>query len=700
MKQFLAIITLFVSVFSEAQTNSFNHEEAPIFVGCETLFDKNLDVCFKNKVEDFVFENFKVPTILSENNFKGKVVVVFEVTSSGVFVIKYIDAVNAEMIDECNRVIRLFPKVKPQTYNGVPTFAQYIMNINIPIISRAQIEMNAEKEAESLLIDNKQITEIDKIVSKKFQNSKFESHLNIPFSHDTYSQFDAALNQVGANNHTATKPYTYSDVSKYFNLKEDNNKIKKQTSSWWGKKFWNENLIEFQGTNFWFSLNPIFDLQLGKSTIKENQKTTFVNTRGIQFQGGLGSQLNFTTTIYESQGIFAEYYNNYAESIKPSGGNPAIIPGIGIAKRFNTDAYDFPLAEANLTFTPSKLMNFQLGYGRNFIGDGYRSLLISDGASPYPFFKINTTFWKIKYTNTYAALKDVTPDATVDGTYATKYMANHYLSINLSNSLNIGLFESVIWANTNNRGFDANFINPIIFYRTTEFNSSSKSGNALLGMTFKYKYNKNINLYGQLLVDEFSFSEIKNQNNSWKNKYGYQLGAKYYNAFNVNNLLLQFEYNKVRPYVYSHSNSLTNYGHNNQSLGHQWGANFREFIAIARYHKGRIYADAKFTFGEQGLDFNTIDDNFNYGGNIYKSYDTNRPFETNVNVGQGNKATLFITDLQFGYLINPSSNLKLFTNCIYRNFFPTNSNQNTFNNNTLWFSVGLRADLFNWYFDY
>jgi hypothetical protein len=145
---------------------------------------------------------------------------------------------------------------------------------------------------------------------------------------------------------------------------------------------------------------------------------------------------------------------------------------------------------------------------------------------------------------------------------------------------------------------------------------------------------------------------------------------------------------------------LTNYGHNNQSLGHQWGANFREFIAIARYRKGRIYADAKFTFGEQGIDFNTVDDNFNYGGNIYKSYDTNRPFETNVNVGQGNKATLFITDLQFGYLINPSSNLKLFTNCIYRNFFPTNSNQNTFNNNTLWFSVGLRADLFNWYFDY
>jgi hypothetical protein len=61
----------------------------------------------------------------------------------------------------------------------------------------------------------------------------------------------------------------------------------------------------------------------------------------------------------------------------------------------------------------------------------------------------------------------------------------------------------------------------------------------------------------------------------------------------IDNLLLQLEYNHVRPYVYSHSVPITNYGHNNQSIGHQWGGNFKEFIAIARYHKGRYFADAK-----------------------------------------------------------------------------------------------------------
>jgi hypothetical protein len=42
----------------------------------------------------------------------------------------------------------------------------------------------------------------------------------------------------------------------------------------------------------------------------------------------------------------------------------------------------------------------------------------------------------------------------------------------------------------------------------------------------------------------------------------------------------------------------TNYGHNNQNIGHQWGGNFRELIA-ARYHKGRYYADAKLTAGTE-----------------------------------------------------------------------------------------------------
>ena len=110
------------------------------------------------------------------------------------------------------------------------------------------------------------------------------------------------------------------------------------------------------------------------------------------------------------------------------------------------------------------------------------------------------------------------------------------------------LYESVIWTNSNDRGFDFNYVNPLIFYRAIEFETGQGSGNAIVGASAKYKWNNKVNLYGQFILDEFSLNDIKGGNNSWKNKFGYQLGAKYFNAFRVENLMLQFEYNRVRPY--------------------------------------------------------------------------------------------------------------------------------------------------------
>jgi hypothetical protein len=504
---------------------------------------------------------------------------------------------------------------------------------------------------------------------------------------------------VGSNNHTGSKPLTYNEVAPYYDFNAVNEKLIKKTDTWFGKKLWNEHFFQFQGEDYWIAVNPLLDLRVGKST-PSDLSYTYQNTRGIQVQAGLGDKLVFTTTVFESQGRFADFYNQYANSIRPSGGNPAIIPGIGIAKQFKTDSFDFPSADANITYSPSKMINLQLGYGRNFIGDGYRSLLFGDAASPYPFFKINTTFWKVKYTNTYMWLKDVRQEVTDERTYATKFMANHYLSWNVTKRWNLGFFESVVWSNSNDRGFDANFINPIIFYRTVEFTSSSRNGNAVLGLTTKYKFNNQINFYGQFILDEFALGDIQEQNQSWRNKYGYQLGLKYFNALAIPNLLLQVEYNNIRPYVYSHGDPLTNYGHNNQSMGHAWGGNAREFIAVARYNKGRYYADAKFTYGIRGLDFDTDTDNFNYGGNIYKDYDVERPFNNGVEVGQGNKTSIIIADFQAGYLVNPATNLRVFANYMYRDFNPTVETAQVQKGNTSWFTVGIRSDLFNWYFDY
>lgn len=706
MKKILFLL-FFICQYAFSQVS--NQEKPPVFQACESTFDKDLENCFYSQIQDFVYQNFQVPDVAKQNDFKGRVITLFEVDTAGVFKVLYIDAKYPELTAETKRVFLALPKIRPATYNGNPAYAKYTINIAIPLRSATQIAEEERLEKERIennpkVLANKANLEYDQVSInyKDFKNPQFASNLNIPFSHNYYSQFDEKINQIGTNNHTGSKPYSYNEVAKYYDFNEAYNSIKLNKQSWVGRKLFDENMVAIQGEDYWFTINPVFDLRLGKSN-PTKEDYTFVNTRAINIQGGLGSQINFTTTIYESQGVFADYYNRYAVSIKPSGGNPAIIPGIGPAKEFKETKFDFPSADANLTFKPSKFFDLQLGYSRNFIGDGYRSLLEGDGASPYPYFKINTTFWKIKYTNTYMWLKDVRSDVTLDRTYATKYMANHYLSWNVSKKLNLGFFESVVWSNQNNRGFDVNFVNPIIFYRSVEFSSSSRSGNAVLGLTSKYKWNNYINFYGQFLLDEFAVGDMTSGERSWRNKFGYQFGAKYYNAFGVKKLYLQAEYNHVRPYVYAHSNPLTNYGHNNQSMGHIWGSNFREITAIARYNKKRLFGEIKISAGVRGFDFDTANPNdveLNYGSNIYQNYDENRSNDKGVVVGQGNKANIVIADLQAGYLLNPSTNMKLFGNFIYRKFSPSVDTPNVFKENTTWFSVGLRSDLFNWYFDY
>ncbi|MFT6417227.1 MAG: hypothetical protein ACJARZ_002586 [Dokdonia sp.] len=277
-------------------------------------------------------------------------------------------------------------------------------------------------------------------------------------------------------------------------------------------------------------------------------------------------------------------------------------------------------------------------------------------------------------------------------------MANHYLSYNVSKRLNIGLFESVIWENDNGRGFDFNYLNPIIFFRAIEFSTGSRGGNALIGLTGKYKFSSNINAYAQVVIDEFSGADVFGGNKSYKNKQGFQLGAKYYNAFNVPKLTLQLEYNQVRPYVYSNNEIQLNYGHNNQSLAHQWGANFKEAIIIARYEQKRWYGSAKVVLGTRGAEIGDVNDVY-YGGSIYGS-DENRPSDEGIEFFQGNKVDSFYADVELGYLINPATNLKVYVNPIFRDFKAATQTATTFDTNTLWVNVGFRTDLFNWYYDY
>ncbi len=701
MKYFRLLIFLaFFSGFS--QTNAVDSERFPVFPECDAVTFAQEESCFKTALKKRISEEFDLSETMVQENFFGNVVILFEVTKKGAFNVNYINAPLPQIDAEMRRVFKELPSIAPPTYNGRPVEMQFRVAVEIPVKKDFEVVAESMKETQPVLVVEEEqdsiLQEYDQIESLGYEDERVESELNIPLSHEWYNRFDDEVNRIGTNFHTSSKPFLFSEVQPYYNFLAETEKLNKPVNSWFGRKLWNEHLITFKGEDYWFTADVALDLQLGKDFGGEHD-VTYNNTRAAIFQGGLGEDFNFYTVLYESQGRFADYYNRFAESIRPENREPATIPGRGIAKEFMGDAYDYPVAEGYLSYSPGKFFNLQFGHGKNFIGDGYRSLLLSDNATPYPYFKLNTTFWKLKYTNTWMSLRDVRQEVTGEGSFRTKYMANHYLSYNVTKRLNLGFFESVMWEDDNNRGFDLNYLNPVIFYRAIEFSTGARAGNAIIGLSGKYKWNDHLNLYTQFLIDEFSSGDIFGGEGSWKNKLGFQFGMKFFNAFNVEDLYFQVEYNQVRPYTYSHNTITLNYGHNNQSMAHLWGANFREIVGISRYRYKRFYGHTKMIYGKRGFDFNTRADNLAYGGDIYTS-EYERAYETGVEIGQGNTAYSFFSETEAGYIISPATNLKIYGSFIFRSFDPEENTSTVFQNDTFWLNFGIRTDIFNWYYDY
>jgi hypothetical protein len=228
---------------------------------------------------------------------------------------------------------------------------------------------------------------------------------------------------------------------------------------------------------------------------------------------------------------------------------------------------------------------------------------------------------------------------------ARKYAAMHHLSINATKWLNVGLFEGVMFGRADH--FDFSYLVPVIFLRSIEGNNGSPD-NANIGFDIKANIAKKVQVYGQVLIDEMNIQELKKDWNWWGNKLGFQLGGKYIDMFNISNLDLQLEYNRIRPFTYSHFDSVGSYTHYNQPLAHPLGANMSEFVGILNYQPlPKLYLTAKTIFSKQGLD----SAGYNFGSNPLRNYDDGRIRYNNYPMYSGIPATNFYGSFTASYEI-------------------------------------------------
>ncbi len=439
-------------------------------------------------------------------------------------------------------------------------------------------------------------------------------------------------------------------------------------------------LILVDKKDFFFSVNPVFQFQLGKES--GTDETLYVNSKGARGRGLIAKKIGFDFYITDNQEKDPFYVRQFEDSFHA-------VPGAGFYKTFKKTGYDYIDARGSIFFNVTKYIQFQFGYDKNFIGNGYRSLFLSDFSNNYLFLKLDARIWKLNYQCLFMELTPMEPVNPGNTLLDKKYGAVHHLSIQATRWLNVGLFESVIFGRENH--FEFSYLVPVIFLRSIEQQNGS-ADNANVGLDLKANIAKKVQLYSQLLFDEFKLSEMKGGDKWWGNKYGIQLGGKYIDAFGIKNLDLQGEYNMARPFTYSHYDSVANYSHYNQPLAHPLGANFMELIGIVKYQPiPKLSIQGKIIGWKQGLDSAGID----FGSNIFRDY-RDRPKDYGWSTGEGRKATGVNASLWVGYEI--LENLFIDGVVQVRNYKVPDDKSLT--RNTTMFSLGLRMNMFRREYDY
>ena len=392
--------------------------------------------------------------------------------------------------------------------------------------------------------------------------------------------------------------------------------------------------------DFDLHLNPVLYVKGGIES--DTEVNPYVNTRGLELRATIDEIVGIYTFVGENQAVFPSYVRDQILDRR-------IVPGEGFWKRFKEDGVDFFTARGYVSVQATRHIGVQLGQDRFFIGNGARSMILSDIGNSYPFLKIQTQVWRFNYTNLFTQLRGNIP-ATAGGSLnmdsPKKFMALHHLSLNVTDNFNIGLFEAIVSGDSvSGYTFDVEYFNPVIFYRAIEHYGGSQD-NAMVGMDMKWNFLNHFQVYGQFVLDEFLLSAYREGNGWWANKWASQLGVKYIDFFGLPNVDLQLEWNRVRPFMYAHKTDYTNYTHYSQPLAHPLGANFDEKLAIIRYQPlGRWTAEATFMQYTYGADT----PGWNAGGNIFRDYVEQRKEFGNI-IGQGVATKVQYADFTLSYM--------------------------------------------------
>ncbi len=515
----------------------------------------------------------------------------------------------------------------------------------------------------------------------------------VPVSNKVYSFLDRMnTNKVIEGFSESMLPVSRREVGSF--LTHANSKRNKLTAS--DKKILDEYLVEFEfdtygtlknSSNF-FSKKSIGELFHNKkqkylySSVDSNS-SFFIDAIGdVRYIGGNGDSLGkphvllgqfglrFRGTLFKSLG----YYLRLSNGVRLGGNEKdamfaaSVDPILGSTKKFKIDgSKNFDTFEGYLRYsTSSDWLSVTAGREALRMGNGFidKIFISNNNSAPFDFIKADIHYKKLRYTFLHSSI--VGNDSS-GNQLESKYFVFHRLEAGpfFNNTVKFGFTEMLVYSNV-----PINFalLNPLSFITSADLNSETpnkNSNNTIIGLDFQLYPARKISVQGTLLIDDLNFETLGSDSTKGNdNKFGYQMGLMWQDAFTLPNLSFAYEFTRLDPFVYSHKKINNSVAHWDLPLGHGLNPNSDEHAFKLAFDFGsRVSAGITFKLQRSGENYSDSLGNFkNVGSNILigsGDFVTQNVFLNGLRVDR----TIIIAEL----VLQPIKQYYLFLKYQYRN---------------------------------
>jgi hypothetical protein len=435
-----------------------------------------------------------------------------------------------------------------------------------------------------------------------------------------------------------------------------------------------KHMVELEGKDYFLTISALGHLSIGRDLLDTSNLNLFQNTRGVLVEGDLFKNFSFSTSFFENQARFSvfesqfvadhgEMYTYWYGYQQQNG----VVPGAARTKPFKVNAFDYAYAIGSLIYKPIKQLSIIAGNNQQFIGSGYRSMLLSDNSCGSPYlrldYKLNSK-WTLNYLRArHMNLVRKKTYNTVEAYYQPKGFSANYISYQLTKESSISFFEGSTWSMGDS--LSTKSLNPLFFLPIPGMSSLiSKNTYSIYGLNYSQVFYSKFRMYAQFAVGS-----------GGKNQYAAQIGCRMYNPGKMKNFMFQVEYNFASKNMYSDANARLNFSNYNLPLAHIKGTGFNEILLRLNTEIQRYYIDFKSS---------------TYFLNDYNSRAL-LPVRLTSLVSAG---VVLNNQLELGFRFNSKLNVNFFGNVIYRTEMLDITKTN------LIFQAGIRTGLMSHYNDY